>query len=444
MNSPEEHQEIIIIKRGGDHGEGHHGGAWKIAFADFMTAMMALFLVLWLVNAANEETKKSVASYFNPVKLVDRNRSTKGLDEMSGGPSDATESTEETEVEHPSAEPEKHSEAPTDEELNSAPYEVLEKIVAKGAGEQAVAGNEAAKGGVPYRDPFAPDYWNREAEGIGRTGEGGGEGTLPEPDRSVKTSALDEKAKAGDETMAENADVEVAEKDIATPAGAGEDEDGTAGAGEMPGDAAAEKPDTAGEKEVAAEEAGTDGEKDAAAAEMTAKADVPPVDMDPETARKQALAEEADRIKSDIEEAMKAAFGDRNATAQGLTVKPVDEGVMISITDQFDWSMFEIGSAVPRRELILAMEKVSKVLTDRNGSIRIYGHTDSRPFASGSHGNWQLSTARAQSAYFMLVRGGLAEDRVAQISGFADRDLKLPSDPNAAANRRIEILLEVQ
>ena len=76
MMESNEKQEIIIVKRGGHGDHGHHGGAWKIAFADFMTAMMALFLVLWLINAANEETKKSVASYFNPVKLVDRNRST--------------------------------------------------------------------------------------------------------------------------------------------------------------------------------------------------------------------------------------------------------------------------------------------------------------------------------------------------------------------------------
>ena len=84
MSDEQKHQEIIIIKRGGEGEHGHHGGAWKIAFADFMTAMMALFLVLWLINAANEETKKAVASYFNPVKLVDRNRSVKGLHDAEG------------------------------------------------------------------------------------------------------------------------------------------------------------------------------------------------------------------------------------------------------------------------------------------------------------------------------------------------------------------------
>ncbi len=91
INDGKSHQ-IIIIKRGNEEEEGHHGGAWKIAFADFMTAMMALFLVLWLINAANEETKRSVASYFNPVKLVDRNRSSKGINDQKGGPASETES----------------------------------------------------------------------------------------------------------------------------------------------------------------------------------------------------------------------------------------------------------------------------------------------------------------------------------------------------------------
>ncbi len=54
---------IIIIKKKGGHG-GHHGGAWKVAFADFMTAMMAFFLVMWLVNSADQPTKEGIAQYF--------------------------------------------------------------------------------------------------------------------------------------------------------------------------------------------------------------------------------------------------------------------------------------------------------------------------------------------------------------------------------------------
>lgn len=61
VQSPET-QPIIIIKKKASHGE-QHGGAWKVAYADFVTAMMALFIVLWLMGAS-EGVKKAVAGYF--------------------------------------------------------------------------------------------------------------------------------------------------------------------------------------------------------------------------------------------------------------------------------------------------------------------------------------------------------------------------------------------
>jgi chemotaxis protein MotB len=54
---------IVIKKKVVGHG-GHHGGAWKVAYADFVTAMMALFIVLWLLNSS-VQVKKAVAGYFN-------------------------------------------------------------------------------------------------------------------------------------------------------------------------------------------------------------------------------------------------------------------------------------------------------------------------------------------------------------------------------------------
>jgi chemotaxis protein MotB len=59
-------QPIIVIKRKGGHA-GHHGGAWKVAYADFVTAMMSLFIVLWLMGSS-EKVKKAVAGYFNDPK----------------------------------------------------------------------------------------------------------------------------------------------------------------------------------------------------------------------------------------------------------------------------------------------------------------------------------------------------------------------------------------
>ena len=57
---------IIIRKKKVYAAEGHHGGAWKVAYADFVTAMMAFFLLMWLLNATTEEQRKGIADYFNP------------------------------------------------------------------------------------------------------------------------------------------------------------------------------------------------------------------------------------------------------------------------------------------------------------------------------------------------------------------------------------------
>jgi chemotaxis protein MotB len=75
-----ETNEIIIIKKKGGHG-GHHGGAWKVAYADFVTAMMALFIVLWLLNTS-KQVQEAVGGYFKDprgfAKVVGTNRNGSG------------------------------------------------------------------------------------------------------------------------------------------------------------------------------------------------------------------------------------------------------------------------------------------------------------------------------------------------------------------------------
>ncbi len=70
---------IIVIKKITIAAAGHHGGSWKVAFADFMTAMMAFFLVMWLVNQS-EEVKKSVSDYFSTPSIIEYNFSNYGVE----------------------------------------------------------------------------------------------------------------------------------------------------------------------------------------------------------------------------------------------------------------------------------------------------------------------------------------------------------------------------
>jgi chemotaxis protein MotB len=71
---------IKKVKKGGGHG--HHGGAWKVAYADFVTAMMAFFLLMWLINTTSPEQKQGIADYFAPASV---SRTTSGAGGILGG-----------------------------------------------------------------------------------------------------------------------------------------------------------------------------------------------------------------------------------------------------------------------------------------------------------------------------------------------------------------------
>src|SRR5215475_12927999 len=72
--------ELVIIRRRSAFDDPPlKSGVWKIAHADFMTAMMAFFLVMWLLHALNQDQRRIVASYFNPIKLAENAPAPKGL-----------------------------------------------------------------------------------------------------------------------------------------------------------------------------------------------------------------------------------------------------------------------------------------------------------------------------------------------------------------------------
>jgi chemotaxis protein MotB len=433
-DGPEPRHEIVIVRRAhSDHDDGHHGGAWKIAFADFMTAMMCFFLVMWLISAANEQTKAAVASYFNPVKLVDRNASRKGLEELGDGPNSVgltAENPQEASAKAgsdgrgnagPSTEKNSADASPaanrSDEHLFADPYAVLAEIAqdtgtkaniserSEGGAQNAGPAN-GASGGEAYRDPFAPDFWTEQV-------------ATPAAEASAERAAIEgEPAKPGDKTersaktdpvKAEEQQAKLAEQAppvLPTPAPAARE---TAA---KPGDAP--KSDTA---------------------EAEAMAEAPKPKNEAPTRE---TINDADAIRRELAEAIKSG----GALPDGLSVVATDKGVVISVTEQFDFGMFEIGSAVPRKQLVLAMEKIAKTLATHEGNISINGHTDARPFRGGGYDNWRLSTSRAHSAYYMLARAGLDEKRIVEVAGFADRKLKDKAEPFSATNRRIEILLE--
>ena len=81
MADPQAPVIIIRRKKKGGH-EGHHGGAWKVAYADFVTAMMSFFLLLWLLNVTTDVQRKGIADYFSPASI---SKSESGAGGMFGG-----------------------------------------------------------------------------------------------------------------------------------------------------------------------------------------------------------------------------------------------------------------------------------------------------------------------------------------------------------------------
>jgi chemotaxis protein MotB len=89
--SAQDNAPTIIKRKKISGGDGHHGGAWKVAYADFVTAMMAFFLLMWLLNATTETQRKGIADYFSPTIPI--NRISGGGDGAFGGDSIFTEET---------------------------------------------------------------------------------------------------------------------------------------------------------------------------------------------------------------------------------------------------------------------------------------------------------------------------------------------------------------
>jgi chemotaxis protein MotB len=94
--SNDKHVTLVIkkIKKGG---HGHHGGAWKVAYADFVTAMMAFFLLLWLLNSVTQNTLQGIADYFTPTVGL---KGEKGIG-FQGGSTSSTEGTKSQDYSNP-------------------------------------------------------------------------------------------------------------------------------------------------------------------------------------------------------------------------------------------------------------------------------------------------------------------------------------------------------
>jgi chemotaxis protein MotB len=164
---------------------------------------------------------------------------------------------------------------------------------------------------------------------------------------------------------------------------------------------------------------------------------------DEELRRQIERAEEAElrRVTSELQRAI--SLDPRLAElSENLLVDRTPEGVRIQILDQERRAMFPLGRAVlyPHAEALMA--KVATIISGTDRMVSLTGHTDAIPFQTGSQrDNWQLSSDRANASRRALIAAGLPEARIIRVVGKADTEPLDPSQPDAAKNRRISIVL---
>lgn len=353
---PDERAENITIIRRSGHGadEHHHGGVWKIAYADFMTAMMAFFLVMWLINASNTETRASVASYFNPVKLTDTASRSKGLQDGGGKAAAKHDKGDATEIASAS-------------KRMAGPAETLEPAAANTAIEKQglASGSRNADvilGGPAFSDPYiSPKPQPAEAPAIARE---------------------------------ENKIFSAPKDTIAQPQSADANSQAAAARKSM-----VEKP-----------------EQRLKAAEAT-----------------------ANRIRRSVQNVVQQ-LGILGGPDIDVTIE--GETVVLNISDTSTFGMFRVGSTEPSDALLQIVQRLAPIINMHGERVILRGHTDARPFRteSGSN-NWRLSMARAEVAAGLLIKAGFDEGRLERIEAHADRMPAVAGDPEAARNRRIQILL---
>ena len=324
---------IIIIRREEVVEGGHHGGAWKVAYADFVTAMMAFFLLMWLLSATTEEQRVGLADYFSPNNILARSNS--GSGQPFGGTT-------------PNAAGSLASDRGAMQALKTKPIPLLD---------------------------------------------------VEEDDSETTALASTPKRESGtaDAGKAEPGQVE-----------------GKQGPGAVSGAASVQLRLPIAPAAPAAQSKVSDlGQRERQAFEQAAEQIREAVRNDP------ALAEVAKQLAIDI-------------TAEGLRIQLLDEERR---------PMFPSGSALMADRTRALLAKVAPVLLRLPEQIAIDGHTDAAAFRGTDRSNWELSAERANATRRILGELGLGDDRFRSVTGHADRDPMVKTDPMAAANRRIAILV---
>lgn len=317
----ENSKKPIVIKRVKKLPHPHHGGAWKIAYADFVTAMMAFFLLLWLLNAVTEQQLQGISDYFAPLALI---QNPSGSGSVGGGRSLG----------------------------DLQPVDRLSSI-----GELSPPTDIPGPGGQDKPNASPEMHTSQDTD---NHGPGSGTGTKPHRGKGWEQNQTPQ---------------QIREKQLQTA--------------------------------LASEE-----QKNFDATAMI------------------------------LQNAL-AANPEMERYRGNLLVDNTTEGLRIQIIDRDGLPMFPPGQFQVYAHTRAMLEQIAAVINKMPEvqKIAISGYTDSTPFPDRRYTNWELSSERALITRRILSDAGVSEKRIERIVGRAAQEPLDPSDPTAAQNRRISIVL---
>ncbi len=388
---------IIVKKKKAAHG-GAHGGAWKVAYADFVTAMMAFFLLLWLLNVVTSDQKRGISDYFAPASV---SRETSGSGGVLGGQALTVQGAlvspnSPLQADVPGVGPpgfaaEEAENAQDSGDSSSKKDEKSSNAAARAAATEAQMNKKLGESDKDFLNRL-----NQIAEKLGMPGKQPNERLEDFMRRLTEASPNYLKQRSDENRLDYQRRMDQAAHDLNLP-------------GQQPGESLADFSKRVNQ----ATDQMRKGQQEA-----------------------QQFQDAATEIRQAIQ-----SVPELKELAKSLVVDTTPDGLRIQIIDQDQTSMFAAGSAqmAPQAKALMAL--VAKAIGGMPNKLTVTGHTDSTPFGRGGRDNWDLSTERANASRRALVEAGIDESRITSVSGRADREPLIPGDPTSAKNRRIGIVL---
>jgi chemotaxis protein MotB len=153
--------------------------------------------------------------------------------------------------------------------------------------------------------------------------------------------------------------------------------------------------------------------------------------------------EDMAKLRERVEQALKTMPNFRDMKDH-VEMTITSDGLRIELLETQAGMFFESGRPLPSASGAELLTRLAEELGQLPNHLLIEGHTDAKPFVTkgGSYGNWELSSDRANAARRLMEAHGISGEQVAQVRGFADRQLRHPEDPEHPSNRRISVIVQ--